>query len=123
MAIGAVATQIVAFQKQYQADYLFNLNAPNPKYMGLLLQQGLGIEFGGTSVYAPNFRTPRSGEMNIGLQREIPAGTIFSADFVRNIQTHYPVGIDENNTGDVRYFNKAAALQAILAIKSSLPDQ
>jgi hypothetical protein len=53
--------------------------------------------------------------MNIGVQREIRPGMIFSADFVRNVQTHYFLGIDENHTGDVHYFNKAAALQAISA--------
>jgi hypothetical protein len=38
---------------------------------------------------------------------------ILSADFVRNVQTHYLLAIDENHTGDVRYFNKAGAMQAI----------
>ena len=115
VAIGTVTSQIVAFQKQYQADYPFNLNAPNPNFIGSLLQQGLGIELGGASIYAPQFRTPRSIEMNIGVQREIRIGTVISADFVRNIQTHYLLNIDENHTGDIRYFNKAAALQAISA--------
>jgi hypothetical protein len=113
VAIGTVASQIVTFQKQYQAAYPFDLNAPNPNYMGLLLQQGLGIELGGASVYAPKFRTPRSVEMNIGVQQEVRLGMILSADFVRNVQTHYLLGIDENHTGDIRYFNRAAALQAI----------
>jgi hypothetical protein len=54
-------------------------------------------------------------ELNIGLQREIRPGTVFSADFIRNVQTHYLLNIEENHTGDVRYFNKAAALQAIAA--------
>lgn len=53
--------------------------------------------------------------MNIGVQRELRPGMIFSADFVRNVQTHYFLGIDENHTGDIHYFNKAAALQAISA--------
>jgi hypothetical protein len=57
--------------------------------------------------------------MNIGVQREIRPGMIFSADFVRNVQTHYFLGIDENHTGDVRYFNKAAALQAIAETNQS----
>ena len=61
---------------------------------------------------------PRSVQMNIGLQREIHSGIILSADFVRNVQTHYILGIDENHTGDVRYFNKDAALQAIAATLS-----
>src|SRR5262249_33620988 len=45
----------------------------------------------------------------------IRPGVIFSADFVRNVQTHYFLTIDENHTGDVRYFDKAAALHAISA--------
>ena len=32
VAIGTVAGQIAAFQKLYQADSPFNLNAPNPNY-------------------------------------------------------------------------------------------
>jgi hypothetical protein len=111
VAIGTVANQIAAFQKLYQADSPFNLTAPNPNYLGSLLQQGLG--FGG--ALDPNYRTPRSIEMNIGIQRQIHRGVVFSADFVRNVQTHYFLGIDENHTGDIHYFNKAAALQAISA--------
>jgi hypothetical protein len=56
--------------------------------------------------------------MNIGLQREIRPGTILSADFVRNVQTHYFLGIDANDAGDIRYFNKTAAQQAIAATLS-----
>lgn len=110
VGIGVVGNQIGAFQKQYQADSLFNLNAPNPYYIGTLLGQGLGF-FG--TAYDPNFRTPRSVQMNIGIQRELRPGVIFSVDFVRNVQTHYFLAVDENHTGDVRYFNKPAALEAI----------
>jgi hypothetical protein len=114
VAIGSVAAQIVAFQKQYQEDSPFDLNAPNPNYVGGLLERNLGFGlFAG--MYDPNYRTPRSVEMNIGMQREILSGMIFSADFVRNVQTHYFLGIDENHTGDVHYFNKTAAQQAIAA--------
>lgn len=118
VAIGTVASQIAAFQKQYQADSRFNLNAPNPNYVGSLLQQGLGFGLG-ANMYDPNFRTPRSVQVNIGIQREIRPGLIFSADFVRNVQTHYFLGIDENHAGDVRYFNKAAAQQAIAGTLSA----
>jgi hypothetical protein len=114
VAIGTVADQIAAFQKQYQADSPFSLNAPNPNYAGSLLDKGLGIGLG-PNMYDPNFRTPRSVQMNVGIQREIRPGMIISADFVRNVQTHYFLGVDENHTGDIRYFNKAAALQAIAA--------
>ncbi len=115
VAIGTVADKIAAFQKLYQTDSPFDLHAPNPNYAGSLLNQGLGF----SGALDPNYRTPRSVEMNIGIQREIQPGIVLSADFVRNVQTHYFMGIDENHTGDVRYFNKAAALQAISATNQS----
>jgi hypothetical protein len=114
VAIGVVANPIAAFQKQYQADSPFNLSAPNPNYVGSLLQQGVGFGLS-AAMYDPDFHTPRSVQMNIGVQWEIRPGVVFSADFVRNVATHYLVGIDENHTGDLRYFNKAAAQQAIAA--------
>jgi hypothetical protein len=110
VAIGDVGDQIAAFQKLYQADSPFNLNAPNSNYVGSRLDQGLGID---CCMFDPDYRTPRSVEMNIGVQREIRSGLVFSADFVRNVQTHYFLGVDENDTGDVRYFNKSAAQKAI----------
>ena len=112
VAIGTVANEIAAFEKQYQADSPFNLSAANPNFIGTLLQQGLGTG-GGATMYDPNFQTPRSVQMNIGIQWELRPGTVFSADFVRNVQTHYLLGIDENHAGDIRYFNKSAAIQAI----------
>jgi len=113
VAIGVVGSQIAAFQRLYQADSHLDFNAPNPNYLGSLVSQGLGFNNG--APLDPNYRTPRSVEMNIGVQRAIRQGLIFSADFVRNLQTHYLLAIDENHTGDVRYFNKAAAQQAIAA--------
>jgi hypothetical protein len=115
IAIGTAAAQIAAFQKLYQTDSPFNLNATNPNYIGTLLSRGLGF---GCCVYDPNFRTPRSVQMNIGVQREIRPGMVFSADFVRNVQTHYFLGIDENHAGDIRHFNRSAAQQAIAATLS-----
>jgi hypothetical protein len=102
VAIGTVAGQIAAFQKLYQTDSPFSLTAPNPNYVGSLLDQGLGF---GLNMYDPRFRTPRSVEMNIGIQREVRPGMVFSADYVRNVQTHYFLGIDENHTGDIHYLD------------------
>jgi hypothetical protein len=112
VAIGVVGNQIARFQKLYQADSPFDLKAPNPNFVGSLLDQGLGFGLA-PLMYDPNYRTPRSVQMNAGVQREFGRGMILSVDFVRNVQTHYFVGIDENHTGDVRYFNKAAAVRSI----------
>jgi len=117
VAIGMVADQIAAFQKRYQADSPFNPNAPNPNYIGLLLDNGFGFGAAGLPV-DPDYRSPRSTIMNIGVQRELRPGMVFSADFVRNVQTHYLLGVDENHAGDIRYFDRAAAQQALAATLS-----
>jgi hypothetical protein len=112
VAIGVVGNQIAAFQKLYQADSHFDLKESNPNFVGSLLDQGLGFGVS-AQMYDPNYRTPRSLHMNVGVQREFGWGMILSVDFVRNVQTHYLIGIDENHTGDVRYFSKAAAVRSI----------
>jgi len=112
VAIGAVANQIEAYQQLYQSLSPFNTSTPNPNYVGSLLDQGFG--FGtGASMFDPNYRSPRSVQMNIGIQHEFRPGVVLSADFVRNVQTHYLLGIDENHAGDVNYFNMTGAMDAI----------
>ena len=122
VAIGTVADQIAAFQKQYQTLTPFSLTAANPNYVGTLLASGIG--FGtGASMFDPDYHTPRSVQMNIGIQHEIRSGMVFSADFVRNVQTHYLLGIDENHAGDVNYFSKSAATEAINVTNAQLGCQ
>jgi hypothetical protein len=65
--------------------------------------------------FAPNYKTPRSVQMNFGVQREIRHGMIFSADFVRNVETHTLLGVDVNHVGDVKNFSSANAQAAIAA--------
>ncbi len=57
--------------------------------------------------------------MNIGIQRELHRGMVFSADFARNVQTHYLLGVDQNHAGDINYFNLAGANAAINATNAS----
>jgi hypothetical protein len=117
VAIGTVADQIATFQKQYQLDSPFSISTPNPNYIGTLLRQGLSWAV--ANVYDPNFQTPRSLQMNIGVQQELRPGMVLSVDYLRNVATHYLLSIDENHTGDTRYFNSAAALHAISATNQS----
>ena len=63
VAIGLVASQIVAFERRYQAASPVDVSAPNPTYIGTLLQQGLST--GAANMFDPNFQTPRSVETNI----------------------------------------------------------
>lgn len=121
--IGNALPAILALQAQYQADSPLNLKAPNPSYLGTNLA-GCGTsggtcffppEFPQPSLFNPHYQSPRSLQMNLGVQREIHHGMVVSVDFIRNVQTHYLLGVDENHAGDVRYFNSAAAKAAIAA--------
>ena len=122
--IGNAAAAIVALQKQWQALTPIDLNAPNPNYTQTNLTQcpqGIGCFFPtGASMFDPNYRSPRSVQMNIGIQREIRPGMVVSADYIRNVQTHFLLGVDVNHAGDIRYFNKAGALDAINATNVGL---
>jgi hypothetical protein len=82
--------------------------------------QGNGNFVGNTlgtfaGVIDPHFKTPFSIQMNIGFQREIRTGMVLSADFLRNVGERFLMPLEANHVGDVRYFNKTAAQNAIAA--------
>ncbi len=114
--IGEAGSAIAAFQQMYQSLTPFDLNAANPSFIGTQIAQGVTP---GSGLFGPDYRTPRSTQMNIGLQRELRPGMVVSADFVRNVETQTPLSIDLNHEGDVRFFNKAGALQAISATSTA----
>ncbi len=106
-AIGTVATQIADLQAAYQAaSTALGSGSPNPSYLGQVLNSQQGL-------LAPNFQTPRSVQMNIGVQKQIRQSTVLSIDYVRNVGTHYLLGWDTNHVGDATHLNTAAALNAI----------
>lgn len=115
--IGNALPALLALQKQYQAASPLNLQQQNPNYAGQYLTDctgGTNCFFApGNSMFNPDYRSPRSIVMNIGIQRQLRPGMVLSADFIRNVQTHFLLGVDQNHAGDIRYFNKAAAQQAI----------
>src|ERR1700674_235263 len=111
--IGQAAGAIAAFQAQYQASTLAAGPAINPSYIGNLLSDGFDPT--GTDLLAPNYVSPRSVQMNAGIQHEIRKGTVLTADYLRNIETHTLLAIDTNHAGDARYFNLANAQAAITA--------
>jgi len=110
--IGQAAAGISAFQTQYQAAVPFSLTAANPNYLVTQLQSGVNLPLG---LFAPDYQSPRSLQMNAGLQHEFGQNTVLTVDYLRNIVTHTLLGIDTNHVGDARYFNKGAAQSAIAA--------
>ena len=85
-------------------------SAPNPNYIPNLIAAGSAIPLG---ALAPNYRTPYSIQMNAGIQRQLMPGMVLSVDYLRNVNLHYLIGVDVNHSGDTRFFDKTAALNAI----------
>ncbi len=106
--IGTVAGAIEDLQEQYLAAQSAVTGGSNVYSLSNSL-----ANFGG--MLAPNFRTPRVVHMSAGMQRQIGEHSVFSIDYVRQIGTQYPLGIDTNHVGDARHLDSAAALAAINA--------
>ncbi|MGO9083952.1 MAG: carboxypeptidase regulatory-like domain-containing protein [Candidatus Sulfotelmatobacter sp.] len=85
----------------------------NPNFVGNTLTLGY--------PYYPNFRTARSYQMNLGIERQLGKGGVLSVDYLRNIGLHFQVGIDVNHVGDSRYLEMNAALNAIAATVGTAP--
>ncbi len=86
--------------------------------------------FGG--MLAPGYKTPRIVQMSFGVQHQIGERASFSADFLRQIGTQFPLGIDTNHAGSASYLtdgdnsnpllnNYAAELSAINATLAGNP--
>ena len=114
--IGDAASAIAQLQAEYQALSPFSLTNANPNYLQTgFLEPGINFRLG---LFAPDYKTPRSTQINVGIQRELSPGVVLSVDYVRNVTTGLLVGVDQNHTGDVRHFYKNAALTAISATTS-----
>jgi hypothetical protein len=103
-----VADAIQHLQQQYLAAQSAVTGGPNVYSLADSL-----ANFGG--MLAPNFRTPRVVHMSGGIQRQLGEHSMFSIDYVREIGTQYPLGIDTNHVGDASHLDSVAGLAAINA--------
>jgi hypothetical protein len=115
--VGSVASDIVTLQQEYQAATLAAGPAQNGAYIGNTLADGIDVT--GTNLFAPAYVTPRSVQMNIGVQKQIRRGTVLTVDFLRNVSTHNLLSIDTNHVGDARYLDSTNAETAINAAVSN----
>ncbi len=97
-------------QQQYQAAVQQAGPAVNGTYIGTLKADN---QVTSSTLINPDYKSPRSVQMNIGIQRELRKGMVASVDYLRNISTHNFLILDTNHVGDARFFNKAAAVSAI----------
>jgi hypothetical protein len=98
-------------QQQYQAATILAGPAVNPVYFGNVLSDGIDIT--GTNLFFPGYKTPRSVQMNVGIQHEIKPGLVFTVDYLRNVATRNMLSVDTNHVGDFRSFNLGNAQAAI----------
>jgi hypothetical protein len=112
--IGNEINQGLAFWNEVKAGNPLDLQAPNPSYIGNFLAAGTGSNTQ-LGLFAPDYKTPRSLQMNVGVQRELRRGMVFSADYLRNVETRTLVSVDVNGEGNVGNFNLAGAQAAIAA--------
>jgi len=111
--LGEAASAIAGLQQQYQALSPFSLTNPNPNYLQTgFLEPGINFRLG---LFAPDYKTPRSTQINVGIQRELSPGVVLSVDYVRNVTTALLLSVDQNHTGNVKYFNRNNALNAMAA--------
>lgn len=115
--IGNSIAQIVTLQQEYQAAVRAAGPSTNPGYIANAEADGLNIT--GTSLLAPAYVTPRSVQINFGIQREIRRGMVIAIDGLRNISTHTLLAIDTNHVGDFRFFNQGNAAAAIAAVEAN----
>src|ERR1019366_1811167 len=57
--------------------------------------------FGG--LLAPGYKTPRVVHMDFGIQKQIGERGMFSIDYVRELGTQFPLGIDTNHVGGANH--------------------
>ena len=110
LPIFQASQNIATLENSLKAAYPFSSSSPNGAYAGSLIAAGINLPLG---LLAPNYRTPRALQMNVGIQHEMHPGLVLSLDFLRTIETHGLLGIDANDVGDPRYFNRSSAQQAI----------
>ena len=115
-AVGTAMGQIAADQTSYQAAIAAQGSGANPNFIGTTLQ---GNNINGIQMLAPDYVSPRSLQINAGVQRQIGRNTTLSVDYVRNVATHYLLGLDTNKVGDARFLNVNNAQAAISATNKS----
>jgi hypothetical protein len=107
--ISTAAPAILALSGAYQAAAATVAGSqPNGSFVGTALSALNPNQ----ALFYPNYQTPRSWQLNVGIQKEIRPGTVLSLDYIRNISEHYLIGQDVNHSGAARSFNQGNAVAA-----------
>ena len=92
--------------------------AAGPAANGSFIGNTLAIPRG-DSAYSPNYKTPYSTQVNFSVQQQLTRGTVLTVSYLHTATVHVAQTIDANHVGDAKFFNKAAAQNAITAALAS----
>ena len=101
-AMGIAGPEAVALQQAYQSATA--AATVNPSFIGNP-NAFAGPYQNGLSLLNPNYQTPRTVHMNIGLEHELKPGLRFTFDYVREVTTRTLLGVDVNHGGAASTFN------------------
>lgn len=109
---GGTPVQVATAIQDLQAQFLANQatvgsGGPNTYSLANSL-----ADFGG--MLAPTFRTPRVYHITAGVERQMGVRSSFSIDYMRNVGTGFPLGIDSNHVGDATLLTDGANLNPAL---------
>src|SRR5581483_5201730 len=85
--IGQVSSLLPPIQERIHQETLAAGPTQNPQFVGATLSND-------NSLFAPNYKTPYSMQLNIGMQQQITRGMVLSADYLRNVGVHFLLGSD-----------------------------
>jgi hypothetical protein len=110
---GSVYKQIAELQSTYQAAVKSIGASSNGNY--ILNAMAVGANVNGDDLFLPQYKTPQSYQMNVGIQHLFGKNTVVTVDYLRNLGEHFLIGIDENHVGAARNYNATAAKAAVAA--------
>jgi hypothetical protein len=108
-SISSAAPLAAALQQAYIAATTAAGSTSNPSYIG---NAGAfaGPNQNGLSLLAPNFRTPRTLQVNASMQHELRPGLMFTLGYQRDVSTRTLLGVDVNHGGAASTFNLSNAI-------------
>jgi len=90
---GSVASRVADLQSAFRtASAALSSSSPNPNFVGQTLSS--------RTLFAPNFQTPRTVQMNLGFHHQVGQNSVFGFEYLRSVGTHYLLGVDTNHVGD-----------------------
>jgi hypothetical protein len=108
-SIGTAAPMAAALEQAYQQATANSGSTSNPSFIG---NPGAfaGPNQNGLSLLSPNFRTPRTLQVNASMQHELRPGLMFTLGYQRDVSTRTLLGVDVNHGGAASTFNLSNAI-------------